>query len=68
MAESRKQPSSPKFDERKRDEIALGEKIAAGESEAIWGWGTPAGKLRANGAPGSSPRAAAWPRACACWR
>jgi 2-polyprenyl-3-methyl-5-hydroxy-6-metoxy-1,4-benzoquinol methylase len=47
MAESRKQPSSPEFDERKRDEIALGEKIAAGESEAIWGWGTPAGKLRA---------------------
>ena len=28
-------------------EIAHGEKLAAGDAEAVWGWGTPAGRIRA---------------------
>ncbi|MCJ2164147.1 MULTISPECIES: class I SAM-dependent methyltransferase [unclassified Pseudodesulfovibrio] len=39
--------SKTDFEVRKKNEIAHGEKIAQGESEAIWGWGSLAGKIRA---------------------
>ena len=33
---------------RARHEIAHGRKLAAGGAESMWGWGTPAGRLRAD--------------------
>jgi SAM-dependent methyltransferase len=35
------------FPQRAKNEIAHGEMLAQADTEAIWGWGTPAGRLRA---------------------
>ena len=34
--------------ERAQHEIAHGKMLAEGDTEAIWGWGTPAGQVRAS--------------------
>jgi hypothetical protein len=35
--------------QRSQHEIEHGKKLAQDDTERLWGWGTPAGRLRTNG-------------------